>query len=245
MIEFSRHARIKEACWAVIPAAGGGTRMGADRPKQYLPLAGKTVIRHVLERFSRHPSISGMVVALAAGDEYWESQSRPRGKPLLTVTGGVERCDSVLNALRLLAGHARPQDWILVHDAARPCLRGRDLDRLIRVLAGHSVGGLLGVPVADTLKRVEDGNGLISDTLDRTGVWRALTPQMFRLGELTAAIEAAIGAGVRVTDEASAMERAGYRPLMVEGSADNIKITTPGDLAFAESLLASRGPELY
>lgn len=229
----------------MIPAAGGGTRMGADRPKQYLPLAGKTVIRHVLERFGRHPAISGVVVALADRDEYWESQSRPRGKPLLTVTGGAERCYSVLNALRLLAGHARPEDWVLVHDAARPCLRGRDLDRLIRMLAEHPVGGLLGVPVADTLKRVEDGNGLVSATLDRTGVWRALTPQMFRLGVLTAAIEAAIDAGMRVTDEASAMERAGHRPRMIEGSADNIKITTPGDLAFAESLLASRGHEEY
>ncbi|MDR2877707.1 MAG: 2-C-methyl-D-erythritol 4-phosphate cytidylyltransferase [Chromatiales bacterium] len=236
---------MKEACWAVIPAAGGGTRMGADRPKQYLPLAGKTVIRHVLERFSRHPAINGIVVALAADDEYWESQSRPRGKPLLTVIGGAERCYSVLNALRLLAKHAQADDWVLVHDAARPCLRGRDLDHLIRMLAEHSVGGLLGVPVADTLKRVEEGSGLVSDTLDRTGVWRALTPQMFRLGALTAAIEAAIDAGVRVTDEAGAMERAGYLPRMIEGSADNIKITMPGDLAYAESLLASRGHEEY
>ena len=155
------------------------------------------------------------MVALAASDEYWESQSRPRGKPLLTVTGGAERCYSVLNALRLLAAHARPDDWVLVHDAARPCLRSRDLDRLIRMLAEHPVGGLLGVPVADTLKRVEDGSGLVSDTLDRTGVWRALTPQMFRLGVLTAAIVAAIDAGVLVSDDASAIELAGHRQRMV------------------------------
>lgn len=246
MIDRSRTGRaMKEACWAVIPAAGGGTRMGADRPKQYLPLAGKTVIRHVLERFSRHPLISGMVVALAEGDEYWEQQSRPRGKPLLAVTGGPVRCLSVLNALRHLRDRAEPGDWVLVHDAARPCLSGHDLDRLISVLKDHPVGGLLGVPVSDTLKRVDETGGLVVDTLDRTGVWRALTPQMFRLGPLTAAIEAAIGEGVTVTDEAGAMERAGHRPRMVEGGADNIKITTPADLAFAELLIASRDRKEY
>lgn len=245
-----------EACWAVIPAAGGGTRMAADRPKQYLPLGGKTVIRHVLERFGRHPRISGIVVALAEHDEYWERQSAPRGKPLITVIGGAERCHSVLNALRRLAGEARPEDWVLVHDAARPCLRSRDLDRLIVELQDDPVGGLLGVAVADTLKRVDE-NGMVSDTLDRRGVWRALTPQMFRLGPLTAALESALksmpestlkSTGVErvlVTDEAAAMERAGHRPRMIAGAADNIKITLPGDLAFAEMLLASRGFEEY
>ena len=245
MIEPSRTGRaMKEACWAVIPAAGGGTRMGADRPKQYLPLAGKTVIRHVLERFSRHPQVSGIVVALAEDDEYWERQSRPRGKPLLTVTGGAMRCLSVLNALRRLAGEAGPDDWVMVHDAARPCLRSGDLDRLVSVLKDHPVGGLLGVPVSDTLKRVDE-QGLVAETPDRTGIWRALTPQMFRLGPLTAAVEAAIADGVMVTDEAGAMERAGHRPRMVEGRPDNIKITTPGDLAFAELLLASRDKETF
>ena len=235
----SQHAP-KDACWAIIPAAGGGTRMAADRPKQYLPLASKTVIRHVLERFGRHPLISGIVVALAEQDEYWTEQSAPRGKPLLTVTGGAERCHSVLNALHLLAAEAAgPEDWVLVHDAARPCLRVRDLDRLIEGVQDHPAGGLLGVPVADTLKRVDD-DGVVRDTLERRGVWRALTPQMFRLGMLTEALESAIADGVVVTDEAAAMERAGHRPRMVAGSADNLKITLPGDLAFAEMLLASR-----
>ncbi|MDX9740136.1 MAG: 2-C-methyl-D-erythritol 4-phosphate cytidylyltransferase [Gammaproteobacteria bacterium] len=229
----------KEACWAVIPAAGGGTRMAADRPKQYLPLGGKTVIRHVLERFGRHPLIGGIVVALAEQDAYWEHQSAPRGKPLITVTGGAERCHSVLNALRRLAIEAGSEDWVLVHDAARPCLRSRDLDRLIAGVKDHPAGGLLGVAVADTLKRVDE-EGVVCDTLDRRGVWRALTPQMFRLGLLTEALEAAIADGVVVTDEAAAMERAGHRPRMIAGSADNIKITMPGDLAFAEMLLASR-----
>lgn len=222
--------------WAVIPAAGGGTRMGADRPKQYLPLAGKTVLRHVLERFARHPRIAGIVVALAANDPYWEDQSRPRGAALHTVTGGAERCESVLNALRYLRGIAEPGDWVLVHDAARPCLRPGDLDRLISTLAEHPVGGLLGTPVPDTLKRVDE-NGTVSGTFDRTGIWRALTPQMFRLGMLLEALEAAIGAGVLVTDEAAAIERAGHAPRMVEGSPDNLKITTAGDLPMAELIL--------
>lgn len=213
--------------------------MAADRPKQYLPLAGKTVIRHVLERFARHPLISGIVIALAEQDEYWENQSVPRGKPLITVTGGAERCHSVLNALHRLAAEARAEDWVLVHDAARPCLRTRDLDRLIEGVKDDPVGGLLGVPVADTLKRVGE-DGVVSETLDRRGVWRALTPQMFRLGPLTAALESAIVDGVLVTDEAAAMERAGHRPRMIAGAADNLKITLPGDLAFAEMLLTSR-----
>jgi 2-C-methyl-D-erythritol 4-phosphate cytidylyltransferase len=210
--------------------------MGADRPKQYLPLGGKTVIRHVLERFSRHPSVVGIVVALAPNDAYWDEISRPRDKPIIAVKGGAERYLSVLNALHRLKEMAEPRDWVLVHDAARPCLRAADLDRLINVLADHPVGGLLGVPVPDTLKRVDE-QGNVAGTLSREGVWRALTPQMFRLAELTSAIEAAMRAGVCLTDESCAMEHAGLRPRMVEGSADNIKITTPGDLALAELFL--------
>lgn len=224
------------AFWAVIPAAGEGRRMGADRPKQYLPLAGKSVIRHVLERFARHPRISGIVVALATDDGYWEEQSQPRGAAIHTVTGGAERCESVLSALRHLRGVAAPGDWVLVHDAARPCLRASDLERLMATAADHAVGGLLGTPVTDTLKRVEEG-GVVDRTVDRRGIWRALTPQMFRLGTLFDAIDSAIAAGVRVTDEASAIEHAGHRPLMVEGSPDNIKITTAGDLPMAELIL--------
>lgn len=227
------------AFWAVIPAAGGGTRMGADRPKQYLPLAGKSVIRHVLERFARHPRISGIVVALAADDAYWGEQSQPRDAVIHTVTGGAERCESVLSALRHLRDIAAPDDWVLVHDAARPCLRASDLDRLMSTLAEHAVGGLLGTPVADTLKRVDE-TGIVERTFDRAGVWRALTPQMFRLGTLSDALAAAVATGVRVTDEAAAIERAGHRPLMVEGSPDNIKITTAGDLPMAELILARR-----
>jgi 2-C-methyl-D-erythritol 4-phosphate cytidylyltransferase len=230
-----RHAR--QACWAVIPAAGGGSRMGADRPKQYLPLAGKTVIRHVLERFGRHPLIAGIVVALAPNDEYWEDLARNRDKPVVAVKGGAERHLSVLNALHRLKDMAEPRDWVLVHDAARPCLRASDLDRLIDLVLDHPVGGLLAVPVADTLKRVDEQGNVVLGTLSRERVWRALTPQMFRLGELTGAIERAASEGVCVTDEAGAMEHAGFRPRIVEGSPDNIKVTTPADLALADLFL--------
>jgi 2-C-methyl-D-erythritol 4-phosphate cytidylyltransferase len=226
-----------KACWAVIPAAGGSTRMGADRPKQYLPLAGKTVIKHVLDRFSRHPMIAGIVVALAADDEYWDDLSRPRDKPFFAVKGGAERHLSVLNALYRLKEIAEPRDWVLVHDAARPCLRAADLDRLINLVLDHPVGGILGVPVSDTLKRVDEQGNVVLGTISRERMWRALTPQMFRLTELTAAIERAMRDGVAITDESCAMEHVGLRPRIVEGSADNIKITTPGDLALADLYL--------
>jgi 2-C-methyl-D-erythritol 4-phosphate cytidylyltransferase len=224
------------AYWVVIPAAGAGNRMGTAVPKQYLELAGRTVIEHTLALFTSHPLIAGVVVALGERDEVWAQLSLSSACPLVTVTGGADRHLSVLNALRRLGQMARPGDWVLVHDAARPCLRRADLDRLIAMLQDHPVGGLLGVPVPDTLKRV-DARGDVVETLARNGVWRAQTPQMFRLGALTRALEAAVAAGIAVTDEAGAMEHAGHAVRMVEGHADNIKITAPGDLALAEVFL--------
>lgn len=227
------------AYWAVIPAAGSGNRMGAAIPKQYLQLAGKTVLEWSLALFDAHPLISGVVVALPGRDEHWARLAPALERPPVTVAGGAARHLSVLNALRRLGETARPDDWVLVHDAARPCLSRTDLDRLIAMLQGHPAGGLLGVPVPDTLKRV-DARGDVTETLARDGVWRALTPQMFRLGLLTQALETAVAAGVSVTDEAGAMERAGHAVRMVEGRADNIKITTAGDLALAEVFLRER-----
>lgn len=224
------------AFWVVIPAAGSGNRMGTAVPKQYLELAGRTVIEHTLERLTSHPLISGIVVALAERDKTWSSLSLASDRPLITVTGGEDRHLSVLSALRRLGEMAHPADWVLVHDAARPCLRRSDLDRLIAMLQEHPVGGLLGVPVSDTLKRV-DARGDVVETLARDGVWRAQTPQMFRLATLTRALEAAVANGIAVTDEAGAMEHAGHAPRMVEGHADNIKITAPGDLALAGTFL--------
>ncbi len=224
------------AYWAVVPAAGSGTRMDSQVPKQYMTLAGKTVIQHALGRLAMHPSIDGILVALAPNDVRWQSLELNFLKPVLLAKGGTERCHSVLNALKELQKHAQPDDWVLVHDGARPCLRLSDIDKLISELRSYPHGGLLGVPVRDTMKRADENSGVF-ETVDRKGLWHALTPQMFRLGELSDALINAVDRGWLVTDEASAMELAGFKPHLVEGAADNIKITRPEDLAVAEFYL--------
>ena len=230
----------RAAYWAVVPAAGIGRRMGADIPKQYLQLRGRTVIEHTLGRLCAPPHITAVVVAISESDTHWPNIDLDRfPKPVTTVPGGVERCHSVLNALALLRERAADGDWVLVHDAARPCLRLSDIDHLIATLSTHPVGGLLGVPVSDTMKRTNAG-GEIQQTVDRTGLWRALTPQMFRLECLHDALQKALADRYLVTDEASAMEHCGYAPLMVEGHGDNIKITRPGDLPLAEMYLTQQ-----
>ena len=222
--------------WAVIPAAGVGKRMRADVPKQYLPLCGKPVIVHTLERLAAHPAISGLVVALSEDDAYWADLDLSLDKPLWRAAGGVERCHSVLNALHVLAAHARDDDWVLVHDAARPCARTEDISLLIETIGEEDIGGLLAVPVRDTMKRSTEENTVV-DTLDRSHLWHALTPQIFRLGQLRDALARALEDEALVTDESSAMERASYKPRLVEGHADNIKITRPEDLLLAEFYL--------
>lgn len=233
--------------WAIIPAAGVGRRMGGDVPKQYLQLAGRPVIEHTIERILLHPRIDGVYVALGEQDGWWPDTEFARHPDLVRVAGGAERCHSVLNALDALAQRARPDDWVLVHDAARPCVRRADITRLVDAVLDHPVGGLLGMPVRDTMKRT-DAAGTIVATVEREHLWHAFTPQMFRVGMLREALAGALAAGVLVTDEASAMEWAGHRPLMVAGAADNLKITRPDDLALAEFHLraqqagAPRGP---
>jgi 2-C-methyl-D-erythritol 4-phosphate cytidylyltransferase len=224
--------------WAVIPAAGVGKRMQADRPKQYLKLHGKTVLEHTLSRFLDHPQISAVVVAVTDGDPYWQDLAISHPK-LLIAPGGEERCHSVQNALSVLQAQAAAEDWVLVHDAARPCLRREDLEHLIDALGDHPVGGLLGLPVADTMKRTAADDTVV-ETVPREHLWRALTPQMFRFAPLHAALENALQHHQLVTDEASAMELAGKAPKMVEGHGDNIKITRPQDLALAELYLAEQ-----
>ena len=224
------------AFWAVVPAAGVGRRMRQQCPKQYLDLLGKTILERTLDRLLGHAGLSGVVVAISEGDAYWpEIAARYQDERLHVAAGGKERCDSVLNALISLKQFARDDDWVLVHDAARPCLSDGDLNTLITRLQHDEVGGILGVPVADTLKRVSDDN--IDVTVDRSGLWRALTPQMFRLGLLSQTLSAAIDEGVSVTDESSAIEWAGYNSKMVEGSPENIKITLPQDLWLAACYL--------
>jgi 2-C-methyl-D-erythritol 4-phosphate cytidylyltransferase len=222
--------------WAVVPAAGVGRRMGGEVPKQYLMLGEKPVIVHTLERLLSYPRISGVVVALSPEDEYWASTGFENEPRIHRAQGGRERCHSVLNGLEVLATLAAPSDWVLVHDAARPCLRDEDLDRLITELETDPVGGILAVPVHDTVKQ-SDEDGRISTTVPRESLWRAYTPQMFRFSLLKQAIERALAQGIVVTDEASAVEAWGESPRLVEGHADNIKITRPEDLELAAFFL--------
>jgi 2-C-methyl-D-erythritol 4-phosphate cytidylyltransferase len=210
--------------------------MTAEIPKQYLPLRGRTIIEHTLGRFLSHPRIAGVVVAVAADDTIWPTLGVAGHPRIRRIAGGAERCHSVLNALKALASSGCGGDWALVHDAARPCLRGGDIDAMLGALSDHPVGGILAVPVRDTMKRA-NGSHTITATVDRTGLWHALTPQMFRVAPLADAIERALESGVVVTDEAQAMELAGQAPKLVEGHADNIKITRPQDLALAELYL--------
>ncbi len=226
---------ILDPVWCVVPAAGRSTRVGGDIPKQYLPIGGKPMLMLTLTRLATHPLIAGIVVVLAERDNYWAGMERLRGKPVRTAVGGDERADSVLAGLHALRDNVDNSQFILVHDAARPCVRAHDITRLIE-LGVPAGGGLLAAPVRDTLKRA-GSDQRVTVTEPRESRWRALTPQLFRRGELIAALESAKTSGIVVTDEAMAMERAGHRPLLVEGSDDNIKVTTAPDFAMAEFLL--------
>ena len=216
--------------WVVLPAAGVGARMQADRPKQYLLWGERTLIEHTLACFLDQPWLRGLVVSLSADDGWWPTLPCAQDVRITRTVGGRERADSVLNgliALRELG--ATDDDWVLVHDAARPNLADSDLHKLLSTLADDPVGGLLAVPVRDTLKQIGP-DGRVSSTPDRSLFWQAYTPQMFRLGPLQQALAEALAAGARITDEASAMEWVGQAPLLVEGRADNLKITRPEDL---------------
>jgi 2-C-methyl-D-erythritol 4-phosphate cytidylyltransferase len=222
--------------WAIVPAAGRGTRMGGEVPKQYLEIDGRTLLEHALRTLLSHPAVAGAVVAIAAGDSRWPGWTSLEDKPVLACEGAASRAGSVLAALHALPDDVRPDGWVLVHDAARPNLRREDLDRLIHSGRNDPVGAILASPVADTLKRAGDDGG-IDGTEPRERLWRALTPQMFRRLQLTRALEAARSAGRDPTDEAMAMELQGHRPLLVQGRPDNLKVTTPEDLAMAEFLI--------
>lgn len=228
------------AFWAVIPAAGVGARMAADRPKQYLQLGGRSILEHSLGCFLDHPGLKGLVVSLAFDDPFWPSLRCAADPRIARVDGGRERADSVLNALLYLhAQGASDDDWVLVHDAARPNLSREDLDKLLYELADDPVGGLLAVPARDTLKRV-DKNGRAVETVDRSLVWQAYTPQMFRLGALHRALADSLVSDATITDESSAMEWAGQAPRLIEGRSDNIKVTRPEDLEWLRLRWANR-----
>ena len=225
--------------WAVVPAAGRGTRFGGEVPKQYLQVGGRPLLAYTLDALLAHPAVAGVVVALAADDPWWPGWSGHAGKPVLTCTGGASRAASVLAAMAALPESVRADDFVLVHDAARPNLAPADLDRLLEQGRADPVGAILAAPVRDTLKRAGDDGG-IDRTEPRERLWRALTPQLFRRLQLSRALQAAADAGVEVTDEAMALERQGARPLLVEGREDNFKVTTPADLARFEFELSRR-----
>lgn len=223
-------------CYALVPAAGGGSRFGASLPKQYLPLLERPLLAHTLDVLCSSPLLSAVLLVLAAEDTWWAEAGFSHTKLKVLSCGGLTRAESVLNGLRMLMNQgARAEDWVLVHDAARPCLSLSALTRLIETVRDDAVGGILAVPLADTLKR-EDGNTRIAATLARDGLWQAQTPQMFRAGLLLEALNQS----TEVTDEASAVEALGLHPRLVPGDLGNLKVTYPGDLVLAEAILRGR-----
>ncbi|WP_448131084.1 2-C-methyl-D-erythritol 4-phosphate cytidylyltransferase [Stenotrophomonas rhizophila] len=227
--------------WAVVPAAGRGTRFGGATPKQYLLAGDRVLLAHTLEALLLHPVVAGVMVVVAENDADWPGWQSLADKPILTCIGGATRASSVLAGLQALPDDVRADDFVLVHDAARPNLAAADLGRLLEVGRADPVGAILAAPVRDTLKRAGDDGG-IDATEPRERLWRALTPQLFRRHQLARALQEAADAGVDITDEAMAMERQGLRPLLVEGSEDNFKVTTPADLSRFEFVLSRRAP---
>jgi 2-C-methyl-D-erythritol 4-phosphate cytidylyltransferase len=228
--------------FAVVPAAGAGSRFGSERPKQYTPIHGRPMLEHTVRALASRSEIDCVYVVLAPGDTDFP-QCRWGGaaaKVAPLYCGGPTRACSVFNALMALRNEVDDDDWILVHDAARPCLGAAELDRLFAALADDDVGGLLALPVADTLKRTDE-HDRVEATMPRDGLWRALTPQMFRYRLLVEALHRA--KGDVVTDEAAAVERLGLAPRLVPGSPMNIKVTYAEDLAFAQLVLAERSAE--
>lgn len=218
---------------AVVPAAGIGSRMLSECPKQYLTIDGKTLLEHSLDALLAHPAVKRVIVALSPLDSHFSQLPAARDPRITTVIGGGQRADSVLAGLQAADG----ADWVLVHDAARPCLHLTDLTRLLAITATSQVGGILAAPVRDTMKRASHGRADIDHTVDREALWHALTPQLFPLTLLRDCLLKAIEEGANITDEASALEYCGYRPELVSGRSDNLKVTRPEDLALAQFYL--------
>ncbi len=240
----------QQSVWVVIPAAGVGKRMQSDVPKQYIRIFDKTVIEHTLDCFTNHSRVAGIIIALHSDDPYWKTIAHKiqSSVPIYTVEGGQERCESVMQGLDYLSTveQLNTQQWVMVHDAARPCVAPHDINALLALTeqadssVNNMVGGILATPVKDTMKRAKQGTHTILKTESRDDLWHALTPQLFRLGELYDALEQGLDAQAEITDEASALERLDKFPLLVEGSAQNIKITHPGDVEIATNFLSSK-----
>lgn len=243
--------RMMKRCFALVPAAGCGSRFGAGHPKQYAQLLGQPLIAHTLRTLAEHPRVARVFVVLDPADAYWRDAAPGRDVAWMAScsvlrVGGASRAESVGNGLAAMRASTEApvdeDDWVLVHDAARPCLSARALTRLIETLQDDPVGGILAIPVADTLKRAMTAGGdavRIADTVDRAGLWQAQTPQMFRLGTLAGALAQVAG----VTDEASAMEAIGIQPRLVPGELTNLKVTYADDLALAAMILRARTAE--
>lgn len=236
--------------WLVMPAAGRGRRLATDIPKQYLPLAGRSMLEWALQPFLSDERCRGAMLAVSGEDPHWARCRARLSRPVCETEGGVERADSVRAALGALqAQGVADSAWVLVHDAARPCVSSEEIDALFDAVVSQgdqaTMGGLLAVPLADTLKRGQVGSSTVHgvasvETVAREGLWRALTPQMFRLGPLLDALRAAAASGRVPTDEAQAMEWQGVTPLLVSGESSNLKVTTMADLLIAEGILQAR-----
>jgi len=222
--------------WVVLPATGTGQRMNASCPKQYLKLKNKTILEHTLDNLLSYPLITGAVVILNDSDHYWEKLNYKYEKPVLLCSGGEQRHHSVFNGLIKLKQYTETNPFVLIHDAVRPFVSHADLDQLLVALEESDDGALLAVPVADTLKFSTE-NQLVATTHPREGLWRAFTPQAFRLEKIYSALKNVINYNLEITDDASAIELAGFHPKLVHGSELNIKITTPQDLFLAEELI--------
>ena len=225
-------ATLLDVC-AVVPAAGFGRRMQTECPKQYLSIGNQTILEHSVHALLAHPRVKRVVIAISPGDSRFAQLPLANHPQITVVDGGDERADSVLAGLKA-AGDAQ---WVLVHDAARPCLHQDDLARLLALSETSRTGGILAAPVRDTMKRAEPGKNAIAHTVDRNGLWHALTPQFFPRELLHDCLTRALNEGATITDEASALEYCGFHPQLVEGRADNIKVTRPEDLALAEFYL--------
>ena len=239
------NTKTNHTIWAIVPAAGIGKRMQSDIPKQYLSLNGRPILEYTINTLLQNKNITGLVIALQADDDCFSDLKIDSDKTILRTEGGNERADSVLNAIKELFNHTQfdaENDWVMVHDAVRACLREEDIDKLVAEVAENPNGGLLALPVRDTMKRqTADGDmATVANTIDRENLWHALTPQYFPAKNLKAALEKAAQENLDVTDESSAMELAGFSPVLVHGNEDNIKITRPDDLRLAGLYLNSR-----
>ena len=227
-------------CWAIVPAAGIGSRMQSTTPKQYLELDGRSLIEHSLLKLLAMNWVSEIVVAVAEDDPYWPKLALSKNSRIQTVIGGDERAESVWNALLSIDERAEDSDYVLVHDAARPCIASDDLEKLYQTVLNSESGVILADKLTDTIKR-DDGNSSILKTVPREGLWRALTPQMFSYALLKTALKTAReSSSDAVTDEASAVEQLGLSPKLLQGRSDNIKVTTKGDLKLASLILLSQ-----